>query len=426
MVMKQFCTSILLAVVAMTTVFPGVSFAQEPLQEGNPEVSGIEDSGCTNVTRANPSRTLVMTKEGDIVTCEIRGIEANCGVGYFDINMDYKEGKDAQDSLFLDVSPVILSEKDCTCPYNVSFTIRNVKSDSFFLYCWVYTGVVSFKESNQVAIEFTSERVTIDGSQYNLYKPGNQAMLYKMAKAEGEVRIPSTVNYEGQEYMVMSFDSYSFAQHKEMTKLSFPNTIRKMGESNTEMSNYFNALCPLLEAFEVEPGCPLFSSIDGMLYSGDAKNLYCLPAGRKLTEYAVPDGVERIGKCAFVYCTDLKTLRLPESVTIIRPWAFIGCSNLNAIYIPGKLNQEIDELYEAFEGLNSTATLYVPDSDVENYKKIYQGTVLPISSSEEALGISDVTPSSTMSADSYDLQGRPVKSTSKHGIYVKDGRKVVR
>ena len=72
------------------------------------------------------------------------------------------------------------------------------------------------------------------------------------------------------------------------------------------------------------------------------------------------------------------------------------------------------------------ATLYVPDSDVENYKKIYQGTVLPISSSEEALGISDVTPSSTMSADSYDLQGRPVKGEAKRGIYVKEGRKVIK
>jgi hypothetical protein len=62
-----------------------------------------------------------MTKEGDIVTCEIKGIVANCGVDYFDVKPEYTKGVGAPDSLFIDVTPVFSSTKDCTCPYNVLF-----------------------------------------------------------------------------------------------------------------------------------------------------------------------------------------------------------------------------------------------------------------------------------------------------------------
>ena len=85
----------------------------------------------------------------------LRNFEANCSLSYFDINSDYKKEKDYPDSLFIEVAPVVLSygEKDCYCHYTVYFTIQNVKTDSFFLRCWFYTGLVSFKDSNRMTIE---------------------------------------------------------------------------------------------------------------------------------------------------------------------------------------------------------------------------------------------------------------------------------
>ena len=263
-------------------------------------------------------------------------------------------------------------------PYNVSFTIRNVKADSFYLYCWLYAGFVSFKEANQVTLEFSSELLSIDNYQYYLYKPGQQAQLYKITEVKGEVRIPSTVSYEGKDYTVTSFNPEGFIG-REMTKLFFPKTIRSMG--NDEFINLFNARQPLLEAFEVEPGCPLLSSIDGVLYSSDHKTLYCLPVGKNLKEYTVVDGVEKISIYAFGNCPNLKTIRLPESMTTIRPSAFYKCNNLEAIYIFGKLNR--NGIYLAFLDMNSTPTLYVPDEEVEYYKTIYKGPVLPISTENE-------------------------------------------
>ena len=346
-------------------------------EANNPEVVDVQNSGCTNATRASTSQTFVMTKEGDIVTCEIKGIYANCGVRYFDIQQEYTKGKDAPDSLFINVTPVVPAEMDCTCPYNVSFTIRNVKSDSFYLYCFPYAGIMSFKESNQIVLELSSERVTIAGLQYNLFKPGLQAQLHMMGSLQGEVQMPSTVSYDGQDYTVSSFIPDAIGGG--MAKLFIPKTIRNLGYS--EFVNIINARNPSIESIEVEPGCPVLSTVDGVLYSGDRKAFYCLPAGKKLTDYSVIDGVETIGRYAFSYCPNLKTIMLPKSVTTIRSYAFTQSNNLESIYIPGKLNKDI--LWWAFSGMPSTVTLYVPESDIDDYKAIYKGPVLPISSSGE-------------------------------------------
>ena len=418
--MKRFRISILTAIATTAMMWPVSLYANNPSEENGPEVSDIKDSGCTDKTRANSSRVLILTKEGDIVTCERNGIVANCGVDYFDVSSDYKKGNDAPDSLFLNLCPVVPSEKDCTCPYNVSFTIRNVKSDSFYMYCFPFTGMVSFKESNQVTLEYSSKRVTIDGSQYYLYMPSQQARLYSLAHLGGEVRIPSTISNEGQNYTVVSFNPEGF-YGGEITKLYFPKTIRSMSE---DFKNVFNARYPLLEAIEVEPGCPLLSSVDGVLYSSDHKTLYCFPGANKRTDYSVIDGVEKIGFYAFSSCPNLKTIRLSESVTTITPYAFGSSKNLEAIYIPGKLNR--DGLNKAFLYMSSTPTLYVPDSEVDYYKTIYKGPVLPLSPFGDTQGISNTNLSSGVQADSYDLQGRRLSKEPAHGVYIQNGQKRIK
>lgn len=115
--MKQILTRFVMAIVGVMMMWPCISYASPVSEEGDsPEVTDVTDSGCTNRTRASSSRTLVLTKEGDIVTCEINGIVANCGVDYFDVQPEYAQGKNTPDTLFFNVSPVVPSDADCTVP----------------------------------------------------------------------------------------------------------------------------------------------------------------------------------------------------------------------------------------------------------------------------------------------------------------------
>ena len=424
--MRKFRTNMMLVIVLLMNSFPVTTQASTPSEDNVPKVGDVKDSGCTDKTRATAGTALVLTKEGNVVTCEINGFVANCGVDYFDIDSDYRNGNEALDTLFVNVCPVIPSEKDCTCPYNVSFTIRNVKDDCFFLNCWLYSGIVSFKESNQVDLDISSEFVTLDdGSRYFLFKPSRIAILFSMSTAttKGEFRLPSTVSYKGEDYTLASFYPDAL-QGPEVTKLILPNTIRMNG-TGEEPYNSWNGKFPKLEVIEVEPGSPLLSSVDGVLYSSDHKTLYCLPTGNKRTEYTVIDGVEKIGKATFFSCPNLKSIRLPESVTTIRPYAFATSKNLESIYIPSKLNRD-NNLYKAFMYMSSTPTLYVPESEVEYIKTIYSGPVLPLSSFDDTQGISNTNLSSGVQADSYDLQGRRLSKEPAHGVYIQNGQKRIK
>jgi len=422
--MKQYRTILMALAMSVVALLPGVAYADNPSETVVPEVDDVTDSGCTDRTRAG-SFNLVMTKEGDVLTCEVQGIIANCGLDYFDVRPEYSKSAVGPDTLFLTIMPVVSWEKDCTCPYNVTFTVRNVSEDSFFLNCWRYTGMVSFTESGENRLEFGSEKATIDGAVYYLYKPGYQAMITR-SSTDGaqneELVVPSTVSYEGENYTVGAFRPEDFLSSKEVKKLILPSTIFR-SDGTGEFYNCFNGNFPKLETIEVEPNSHLFSSVGGVLYSSDGRSLYCHPGSNSRTEYTVIDGVETIARMAFVNSTNLKSIRLPESVTAIKPYAFSNCKSLESIYIPVRLDRA--NLYNAFSYMESTPTLYVPESDVDYYKTIYKGPVLPLSSYGQSLGVSAVGQPAAVQAESFDLQGRRVQGEPQKGVYVSGGRKYV-
>ena len=65
---------------------------------------------------------------------------------------------------------------------------------------------------------------------------------------------------------------------------------------------------------------------------------------------------------AFAYCESLPSIILPESATSIGQEAFMSCDNID-IYIKSIRVPILGE--EAFE---PTATIYVPNLSVKNYK----------------------------------------------------------
>ena len=117
--------------------------------------------------------------------------------------------------------------------------------------------------------------------------------------------------------------------------------------------------CPALEEFIVDEGNPYLISRDGVIFSADGTVLLAYPAGKKDKVYTVPEGVAKIGWCAFAYAQKLTEVILPEGVRTICRGGFSDGENLRAVHLPRTL--ETIEAY-AFEGCPSLEDIRLPDS----------------------------------------------------------------
>ena len=78
-----------------------------------------------------------------------------------------------------------------------------------------------------------------------------------------------------------------------------------------------------------------------------------------LTSITIPDSVTSIGYCAFERCTGLTSVVIPDSVTSIGYGAFFGCFGLTSIEIPDSVTSIGDNAFLNCTGLTS---ITIPDS----------------------------------------------------------------
>ena len=232
----------------------------------------------------------------------------------------------------------------------------------------------------------------------------------------GEVVIPSTVTYEGEEYSVTSigysaFDGcssltsislpegltsigdYAFYSCSALTSITLPEGLTSIGNSAfrscvsltsitlpkgvTEIEEWTFAFCDALtsitlpegltsigdDAFE---GCSALTSIalpEGVTSIGDAAFYDC----KVLTSITIPEGVTSIGNYAFAYCPSLTSITLPEGVTSIGENAFCSCVALTSITSKNATPPTIGGS-DTFYDVGKSIPVYVPKSSVDAYK----------------------------------------------------------
>ena len=78
-----------------------------------------------------------------------------------------------------------------------------------------------------------------------------------------------------------------------------------------------------------------------------------------LKSIILPNSVTRIGKSAFYGCSSLTNITIPNSVTTIKSYTFYGCSSLTNITIPNSVTTIEDA---AFLGCSSLTNITIPNS----------------------------------------------------------------
>ena len=115
-----------------------------------------------------------MTKEGDILSVQLLGFVANCAIGGFDVAPSLSDGTPY--SVSIGVKPIEGEDMaTCICPYNVSFTLHGLETNSFHFSCWWYDGQVSLTDGEPLTLESITEYVTIEGYTYIVEKVSHTA-----------------------------------------------------------------------------------------------------------------------------------------------------------------------------------------------------------------------------------------------------------
>ena len=110
---------------------------------------------------------------------------------------------------------------------------------------------------------------------------------------------------------------------------------------------------------------------DGVLFSKDGKELIKMPCNAQVSQYAIPNGVEKIADYAFKGCGTLKMITIPESVRAIGQNIFEGCKGLAVMKI---LCDLIDLDWYAFNEIDEKiCKVYVPE---ESFRFGFKGTAI--------------------------------------------------
>ena len=352
--------------------------AQEGLVTGD-----VQNSGCLSKTRgaeSKPLPTIILTKEGSVLSVQLLNYESNCATSDFNVTSKVNSGSDgAPFSVNINVVPYISGDyyASCVCPFNVSFSVRDVEANSFYLSCWWYKGMVELTEGEPMVLEYKVEDATIDGISFKLLKVMHKAMLVDWTTTEEELHIPSEVNYDRETYTVTSISKDAFWHLDQATKVTVPKTVKSM-DFDYDGAIYANPFleCKSLEWIDVEDGSPLFNSVDGVLFAEDKTMLLGYPIASSRETYTVPEGVTNIRSGAFHYNKYLRKLVIPEEVTYLGWHLFSGTESLEELYIRGVIKPEC--MSDLFGGMDTKVAVYVQPSEIEKFQAVYQGPVYPL------------------------------------------------
>ena len=390
----------------------------ETIKAQEQELSASEpiSSGCVSHSRGaeiSTSPTIKLTKEENILSVELLNYTSNCGTTGFEVENKIIDGNNENPTVAINVTPVIPAYMDCTCPFNISYTVRDLEKNKFYLTCWWYEGQVELTEGEPLVLEYQTKDVVIDGLKFRLLKVSHQAILISQNTWDNNVttlQIPSEVEYEGEKYTVTSVNqNVSFSKNSSITKIIIPKTVKNTDFGSNEGFKYNPFVdCFSVESIEVEEGNPAICSVDGVLFNKDtttligypaasARESYTVPASVKtagdgaffnskyLKKIVLPDNIETLGYSLFASSKSLEEVTLPSSIKELSIYLFKDCTKLKSVVIP----EGVTTIgYSAFEGCSRLESISLPESinfidffafgSLSNLKNVYcQAKIVP-------------------------------------------------
>ncbi len=178
----------------------------------------------------------------------------------------------------------------------------------------------------------------------------------------GDVVIPSSLEYNGTTYSVTSIGSSAFSYCSGLTSVTIPNSVTFIGSSAFRECSGLTSVTIPNSVTSIGNGafyrCSGLTSVtipNSVTFIGNSAFREC----SGLTSVSIPNSVTSIGNSAFYYCIGLTSVNIPNSVTSIENWAFSYCSGLTSVTIPNSVASIGNSAFYRCSGLTSVT---IPNS----------------------------------------------------------------
>ncbi len=273
---------------------------------------------------------------------------------------------------------------------------------------------------------------TINGISYDVlsYDELRCEVADVFTKADGAIKIPDTVEFDGRIFRVTSIGNQAFKGCSSITSIQLPADLTAIG--NEAFCN-----CRSLLSLHLP---------DGVTTIGNSAFMGC----SSVSSIQLPNSVTFIGNSAFEGCSSLRSLQVPDGVTSIGAYTFV-CENLSELYLPKSLRKLENRIFcreyysdvlgcpflsslicrsavpadtegNSFYGYDknvsyyqTNTTLYVPKGSLEAYKEAKGWKDFKIVEYDLEDGIDEVVAPGAVRKEvgRYDLSGREVDGGHK-------------
>ncbi len=219
-------------------------------------------------------------------------------------------------------------------------------------YLWYY----SWNSSCPVVWNCLSNDVASDGYIYTVVDNIRYAFKDNVATVarnmySGDIIIPSSVEYKGNQYPVTSIGDDAFSYCTSLTSITIPSSVTSIGKGVVSG-------CSNLQSIIVKQGNSVYHSDGNCIIKTATRTLI---AGCKSSVIPADGSVIGIGDYAFEDCSNLISITIPSSIIKIGSSAFLGCSSLQTIIFAGDSRLRSIGNY-AFRDCSSLTTITIPNS----------------------------------------------------------------